>query len=552
MIEILRPLIDALFPPSLARAAGRVGTICLVLAVCVAVLFPSTASAGTEVLSARVLTAAALALAGLALTFGRGHVGAVAAGVLALAAGAVLAPAGWLLLFAGGACIYCASALVPRTAAVVDPRDHDVKPESTQEMIEALATALVLALVVREFGFEAFKIPTGSMEPTILGDGRDRKGDRLLAFKPVAYRRWDIVVFKFPLFRNTNYIKRMVGLPGEHLELREGDAYVNGAIAPKPDDVQEVMWRKVFEPKDDAEWVADFEPDAQGAWKLRNGFAEADARNAAGTDAVAWLQARFGFEEDQRISFDVELPNGSPGQVLISLEGGKRRCELEVGQSQARVTGPGLDAAVPGVLLGEAGTKFRLGFSMSDRVARVFVNGRQVASFAHADTPNDGLDQGRVRIGVRNQSVVIRNVVGENDVQYGNNGTTTFDIPDDGYVMLGDNTWSSRDSRMWNANVVRTKDGREFVAPDYARVTEDREESVFRSLPDGGVEMTDSYGVPRRFTKDEIESVRRGVAQPFARRDDLVGRAFLIFFPWPSSLDFLQNPVRDFRPRLLR
>ncbi|MCE9636719.1 MAG: signal peptidase I [Planctomycetes bacterium] len=584
MIAILRPLFDALFPPSLARAAGRVGMICFVLAVCVAVLFPSAARAGTEVPTARLVTAAALALAGAALTFGSGRIVAVGAGVAALAVGALLAPAGWLLLVAGGTCIYCASAVLPRAASSRPARgafdgtdaaglaggglagivvgrvgdaahgddEPEAKPEAAQEMIEALATALVLALVVREFGFEAFKIPTGSMEPTILGDGRDRKGDRLLAFKPVAYRRWDIVVFKFPLFRNTNYIKRLIGLPGEHLELRGGDVYVNGAIASKPDDVQEVMWRKVFEPKADSEWVADFEPDAQGAWKLRQGFAEADARNAAGTDSVAWLQARFGFEEDQRISFDVELPNGAPGQLLVSLEGGKRRCELELDERGGKLTGPGLDVSVAGVRLGGAGSKVRLGFSMSDRISRVYVNGRQVASFAHADSANGGLDQGRVRIGVKNQAVVIRNVIGENDVQYGNNGTTTFDIPADGYVMLGDNTWSSRDSRMWNANVVRTKDGREFVAPDYARVTEEREESVFRSLPDGGVEMTDSHGVPRRFTKDEIESVRKNVAQPFAYKDDLVGRAFVIFFPWPSSMDFLQNPVRDFRPRLLR
>jgi signal peptidase I len=552
MTAILRPLVDILFPASAVRLAARSGLICIVLAVLVALLFPAAARAGTETTTARWVTAGALLVGGLALRLSAGNLAVAAGGVAVLVAGSFAAPAAWLLVLGGMACLYVATALLPRARHVLPEVDRDPQLGAAQELIESLATALVLALVVREFGFEAFKIPTGSMEPTILGDRQDRQGDRLLAFKPIEYRRWDIVVFKFPLFRNTNYIKRMIGLPGEHLELRSGDVYANGVIAPKPDDVQEVMWRRVFATRPDSEWSREFDLDAQGAWKLRSGFAEASAK---GGD-IAWLQARSGFQEDQRVSFDAEVPPGQAGgELLVSLEGGGRRCELTVAAGGARVSVPSAETAaegephtkaipVPGLSLADFAKGARLGFSVSDRIARVYLDGRQIASFAHADVTNDGLEQGKVRIGARDLAATVRDVVGENDVQYTRTGDQEWDIPDDAYIMLGDNTGSSRDSRLWTANVVRTKDGREFVAPTTARVTEEREETVFRMRPDGGVDFIDSYAIPRSFAASEIEEIRREVHEPFARRADLVGRAFVIFFPFRSA--------GEFRPRLLR
>jgi hypothetical protein len=180
---------------------------------------------------------------------------------------------------------------------------------------------------------------------------------------------------------------------------------------------------------------------------------------------------------------------------------------------------------------------------MSDRVARVHLDGRLIASIAHADVTNRGLRNGRARIGVKDLEAVVRNAVGENDVQYSEQGSQEWEIPVDGYLMLGDNTNQSRDSRLWTAHEVRTKDGRTFVAPTTARVTEERDEVVFKRRPDGGIEFLDSYGIAHTFAKDEYE-LRENVPQPFVREADLVGRAFLIFFPLRSE--------GEFRPRFLR
>lgn len=588
-MSVLRPLWQGLFPASVERTAARAGTICLTLAVCVAAFFPVSAHAGTEVPAARWTTTGALGVAWLLLRWSGGRLPVVGAGVAALVAGSLAAPAPWLLLVAGGACVYVATSLIPRrraewrvddegragasdvarlgapvatiAAGQVVVAEAETPLEATQELLESVAMALVLALVVREFGFEAFKIPTGSMEPTILGDGfyaggKRRRGDRLLAFKVTEYRRWDVVVFRFPLFRNTNYIKRLIGLPGERVEIRDGDIYAGPdaehlAIAPKPDDVQALMWRRALAPGTDEDWTESFDREEGSAFTFGTGYAEVDPAtsgdgvSAADANGVAWTQLRGSFEEDQRITFDVEIRRPG-GELYMSLEGGRRRCELRLTDDGCTVTTPGAvwKPALAG--LASLGPKFRLGFSASDRVVRVYLGDRQVDSFQHPDVTNDALDAGRVRLGAKGLSAVFRDLVVERDVQYQMYETTSWDVPDDGYVMLGDNTGSSRDSRYWRANLVRTKDGREFVAPDSARLSEDAaaESTVFFERPDGSVEFVDSYGIPHRFAKDEIAEIRRRVPCPFARESDLVGRAFFIFFPFP--------PVGDFRMRLLR
>jgi signal peptidase I len=113
-----------------------------------------------------------------------------------------------------------------------------------REYFESLVVAVILALFVRTFGFQAFKIPTGSMEPNLL------VGDHLLVnkfvFAPTLGRveravlpirsveRGDVLVFKFPEEPERDFIKRVIGLPGETLELRNQVIYINGAPLVEP------------------------------------------------------------------------------------------------------------------------------------------------------------------------------------------------------------------------------------------------------------------------------------------------------------------------------
>jgi len=99
--------------------------------------------------------------------------------------------------------------------------------------------ALGIALLLRTFAIEAFKIPTSSMEPTLMGS--KRFGDKILALKHV-YRlgdpkRWEVVLFEHP--SGKNYIKRLIGLPGEEIRLFDGDVYIDKEITRKTPEAQE-------------------------------------------------------------------------------------------------------------------------------------------------------------------------------------------------------------------------------------------------------------------------------------------------------------------------
>jgi len=125
------------------------------------------------------------------------------------------------------------------TVPVAPPRKSQVR-----EMFESICVAVILAFFVRTFVVQAFKIPSGSMEPNLL------IGDHLLVNKFVAaptltrvedtllpietIRRGDIIVFKHPKMPERDLIKRTIGLPGETIELRDRRVYVNGQPLDEP------------------------------------------------------------------------------------------------------------------------------------------------------------------------------------------------------------------------------------------------------------------------------------------------------------------------------
>lgn len=114
-----------------------------------------------------------------------------------------------------------------------------------KETLRTLVYAVGIALVVRTFAFEPFNIPSGSMKPTLLvGDylfvskfaygysryslpfGLPLFSGRILGRLP---ERGDVVVFKLPSDNKTDYIKRVVGLPGDRVQVKDGVLHLNGA-----------------------------------------------------------------------------------------------------------------------------------------------------------------------------------------------------------------------------------------------------------------------------------------------------------------------------------
>lgn len=113
-----------------------------------------------------------------------------------------------------------------------------------REYAEAIVIAIILALFIRTFVVQAFKIPSGSMIPTLT------IGDHILVTKflynikmpfwdTIVVRfsepqRGDIIVFKFPEDESKDFIKRVVGLPGDKVEIRNKRVWINQELLPEP------------------------------------------------------------------------------------------------------------------------------------------------------------------------------------------------------------------------------------------------------------------------------------------------------------------------------
>jgi len=117
--------------------------------------------------------------------------------------------------------------------------------ESLSETVKTIIWAGILVLIIRSFIFQPYNIPSGSMKPTLL------IGDYLIVtkfsygfsqhsipFSPPLWsgrvlgsqpERGDVIVFKLPKDNSTDYIKRLVGLPGDRIMVRDGVLYINGA-----------------------------------------------------------------------------------------------------------------------------------------------------------------------------------------------------------------------------------------------------------------------------------------------------------------------------------
>jgi signal peptidase I len=134
-----------------------------------------------------------------------------------------------------------------RAIATLDERMDQslasVRKSTLREYSESIGVAIAIALVLRAFVVEAFQIPSGSMIPTL------EVGDHIFVSK-FAYglgipftntkilelnqpERGDVIVFKYPIEPGTDYIKRVVGLPGDVVEVRQHEVFINGHAMPR-------------------------------------------------------------------------------------------------------------------------------------------------------------------------------------------------------------------------------------------------------------------------------------------------------------------------------
>jgi signal peptidase I len=156
-------------------------------------------------------------------------------------------------------------------------RRHAAHSHGTaRDYIESLVVTILLALFGTTFVVQAFKIPTRSMEPTLLvGDhllvdkfifgGRGHWYDHLLPYRDV--RRGDVIVFPYPYGDHPYYVKRAIGLPGDRIKIVNQIVYINGAPLKEPyafhdPKIQYDPFGANFPPRD----IESFDPEMRPEW----------------------------------------------------------------------------------------------------------------------------------------------------------------------------------------------------------------------------------------------------------------------------------------------
>lgn len=439
---------------------------------------------------------------------------------------------------------------VPLTPAA-PPARRLPQASTARRFMHTLAVFLSLFLVVRTVALEPFGVPTGSMAPALIGNHREARcprcdyrvvvgepgpdarsvrfdacrcpncgqavdlskarevpGDRLMVDKTAYHtrppRRWESAVFHCPADLTKPYVKRVVGLPGERIQVSGGDVYADGQLLRKTlaqfREVRIPAFDQSYAPAEGwgVRWLV--EPLAgRGPGRpadesvLRDGVLFLDGtgtpegigltyrhRNLDTKEEEPvgdWLgynggpaQRRDGFARrrpqaapdpvhDFAVEFDLEVVAGS-GAFAVRLTDGADgvRADLPIGPSPAavRVARDGTDEASDGPPGLTAGRTYRVEFAFVDRRASLAIDGREVVT--PLDLPFDPPGRERrggmtrpLQLGVRGASVAVWNLRMDRDIHYLSVGKVGdgWRLGSDAYFLLGDNTSNSHDSRLW-------------------------------------------------------------------------------------------------------
>jgi signal peptidase I len=442
-----------------------------------------------------------------------------------------------------------------------------------RDNLEAFAVAIAMALVLRHYCIEAFRIPTKSMMPSLLGDDsvRRRHGDRILVDKFVSMRRpprrYEVWVFQYPLNRNRNFIKRVTGLSGEWLRIVDGDLWVSTdegetwTIQRKPPGVREQLFFPYYpRPVDNREaFTGRSNWEVGPGWRVseREGIFKVDAR---GDDpSVLKFERRIlpypdadryddggPYVGDVRISFDLAVERAGTLTVVVTDHGRKHRLVLGRDESYAVIVRPeNKEHRFPVDVQLEDGEEHSISFANVDDMLVIDVDGN-VAEIPFPDPGTkpeeprvfgDGIQWGhQLVLEAQALRATLTDVRIDRDVYYdvkGRRPHKIWKIPEDHFFMLGDNTQESKDSRSWKVSQAHYKNG-DVVTWEGASEGSDVPGQPYAAPPDEGDILrvpADTDGLVRYIDSREVARWETSVAHPYVPRDRLIGRAFAIFWP---------------------
>lgn len=440
------------------------------------------------------------------------------------------------------------------------------------ENLEAIAISIAMALVLKFFVIEAYQIPTGSMQPTILGDRQADIKDRIFADKLVtmlrAPHRWEVMIFRFPLDERRLYVKRIVGLPGETLAIQGGDIWIDGAVAIKPDSVNESVLKTIFpttsdgidigrafhstgdQPVDIFADRAQFPVGQAGTMRLRkdvqdkylDGYdsdwgirSSASYRNAVPDLDIALTVALDGSAQ----GLDLRFVNSSMATTFVlPATGSDRSAELRLTPTDGS---PPRTVPIEGQRTLPLATEVEIIARTVDRRIVLWVDGDEWLRFDDNEAPRHPNSPTRSTIELTlDGGGTVSDVVVRRDIFYlpntANSGgpKAQWQIPDDSYFGMGDNTQNSYDSRSWQTITFDLADGNSVTGFDL-EVTAGLGRPVPpdanpKYLRNGSVLFADVHGDEYTLWPHDI-SGRSEHPAPFIHERYLLGKAIMVFWP---------------------
>ncbi|PCJ62578.1 MAG: signal peptidase I [Planctomycetota bacterium] len=386
-----------------------------------------------------------------------------------------------------------------------------------REWLEIICNALIILIIFKANLFDQYVIPTSSMEPTLHGanhfpeDGGDKVLVNKFYYKLYEPKNWDVVVFNPPHI-NQLFIKRLIGLPNQKVQIINGDIYINNLINRKPENVESELLYTLYDSSLDSgplEHFSEFKDRA--AWLSMNQRWQIEPNLLTIDGGSGHL--KFNYPIDDRISshkltniqkkgafktngVNPELQNlkinggydGSfnlVGDIAIDFEfviksnAGTFSCEIIENNNRFKClfedNGRRLKLLKNESVVKELevnlimGRSYQISFQNVDDRLKVSIDGKALEyNFKSSDhgskTTNSGL-----YFYCNNFSVSIKNIRIRRDVFYFcenvryaryDQGQITFDLKDDQYFFLGDNVHQSADSRSWGfvkRNMIKGK-----------------------------------------------------------------------------------------------
>jgi signal peptidase I len=458
-----------------------------------------------------------------------------------------------------------------------------------RDNLEAAVGAIVLAVLFKYFLLEFYRIPSGSMQPTLYGSGPplelyDRVVADKLSFRLRDPQRFEVVIFRYPLDRSKNFVKRLVGMPGEELKIEHGDLWARAddsqpwSIPRRPAGVMAGQWRRLACDRSGVRWAGEgLRGAALPAWEIDG----CDVR-ARGDGALRYIAHGGGPildtyvdgyppEVAERLPVPPRSGSNAVGDLrlagsITALEGcSALSIEIEEGVLLHRFVLPGPAAGEdarprlesvprPGRQAGGeprsavAASAWRLPAGKSVEVCAQNLDDRLSLALdgevvLELDVESVAWQESGLRLEVEGQGADLAGLQIARDVYYTAGAHAgPWRIPDGRYFMLGDNTQDSSDSRDWSrvhlswrvGDTLREVSGNARPERMSGPVLGDTNPVRVRAGTSAGLTfLRDEWGEDHVLATASEVGAPSLESEPFVPRELITGRALLSL--WPVS-----------------